>query len=56
MGGPNTPFLLLSSLERMMFWVWVEVVWAEKLINTGLYTSFGSWLRMKSFGRDRREG
>ncbi len=48
MGGPNTPFLLLSNLERMMFWVWLALVWAEKLINTGLYTSFGRWRRRNS--------
>ena len=47
-GGPNSPFLRLSSLERMMFCVWLAVVWAEKLIMTGLYVSFGSWFRMKS--------
>ena len=39
-GGPNTPLRRLSSLDMMMFWVWAAVVWAEKLMNNGLYTSF----------------
>jgi len=35
-GGPNTPFLLLSSLDMMMFCVWLALVWAEKLMMLGL--------------------
>ena len=35
-GGPNTPFLLLSSLDMMIFWVWLALVCAEKLMMLGL--------------------
>ena len=52
-GGPKTPFLLLSNLERMMFWVWFALVCAEKLIRTGLYTSLGRRRRMKSCRGER---
>lgn len=52
MGGPKTPFLLLSSFERIMFWVWLALVWAEKLMRTGLYTSLGSLFRTKSYSRN----
>lgn len=47
-GGPNTPLRLLSSLDRMMFWVCAAVVWAEKLMRSGLYTSFSSLFNRKS--------
>lgn len=53
-GGPNTPLRLLSNLDIIMFWVWAAVVWAEKLINNGLYTSFCSLFNRKSWARDIR--
>lgn len=43
---------LLSSLDMMMFWVCAAVVWAEKLMRSGLYTSFFSLFNRKSW----REG
>lgn len=47
-GGPNTPFLLLSSLDMMMFCVCWAVVWAEKLMMLGLYFSLSSLFSKKS--------
>ena len=52
-GGPYTPFLRLSSLDMMMSWVCLAVVWAEKLISSGLYLS-GSFLSRK-FYKNKRE-
>lgn len=48
-GGPYTPFLLLSSLDMIMFCVWLALVWAEKLIMFGLYTSLSSLFNKKSW-------
>lgn len=44
-GGPNNPFLLLSSLDIIMSWVWLAEVLAEKLMKLGMYFSFGSCSR-----------
>lgn len=50
-GGPNTPFLLLSSLDMMMFCVCWAVVWAEKLMMLGLYFSLSSLFSKKSWNK-----
>lgn len=44
-GGPNNPFLLLSSLDMIMSWVWLAEVLAEKLMKTGIYVGLGSCSR-----------
>lgn len=44
-GGPNNPFLLLSSLDIIISWVWLAEVLAEKLMKLGMYFSFGSFSR-----------
>mmetsp|Transcript_9912 Transcript_9912/g.31209 ORF Transcript_9912/g.31209 Transcript_9912/m.31209 type:complete len:244 (-) Transcript_9912:835-1566(-) len=38
-GGPNTPLRRLRSLPSMMSCVWLALVCAEKLMNSGWYTS-----------------
>ena len=47
-GGPKTPLRRLSSLDMMMFCVWLALVCAEKLRMFGLYTSLSSLFSRKS--------
>lgn len=44
-GGPKNPFLLLSSLDIIISWVWLAEVLAEKVMKLGMYFSFGSCSR-----------
>ena len=35
--GPNTPCFLFTSFPSIISWVWLALVWAEKLKNTDWY-------------------